>query len=214
MSMVIGGESAGTGTLNITSTTYEGLNSELHLTMDSGNVNITAEEDGINVNEDATSIFTLDGGTLKIIAKGGDGIDSNGWIVLNDGTLDITCATDSDQLNAGGDGPLDADQDVEMSDSVTYTHQQYSSSTDGNGTSPDSTSGGEGNSTSGNSTSGDNTSAVVRDTISVTNNDGVEVMLITYSGRVEDTDTSPRTIAESGDEFTLERLVNDFAGVE
>ena len=223
VSMVMGTDNEDNpGTLNITSTTYEGLNTEMHLTQESGIVNIVAEEDGINVNEDDTSVFTLDGGTLTIVAKGGDGIDSNGWVVLNDGTLDISCETDSNQLNAGGNGPIDADQDVYMSDSVTYTHQQYSGNSSNGGSSPDSdSSGGENSSGDDNTSAGDdntssggeNSTTVTREAISVTNTAGVEVMSIKYSGRVVDTDTSARTVAASGSVFTLERTVNDFAGV-
>ncbi|MBQ9432868.1 MAG: carbohydrate-binding domain-containing protein, partial [Synergistaceae bacterium] len=62
VSMVIGAESENaTGVLNITSD-YEGLDTEMHLTIDSGTVNVTADEDGINVNEDYVSVFTMDGG--------------------------------------------------------------------------------------------------------------------------------------------------------
>ena len=71
-SIVIGAENnPGTGTLSITSTTYEGLDGEMHMLIDSGTINVTAEDDGINVNEDDTSVFTMNGGTLTIIAKNG-----------------------------------------------------------------------------------------------------------------------------------------------
>ena len=46
------------------------------------------EDDGINVNEDNVSVFTMNGGTLHIFAglgAEGDGIDSNGYIVVNGG---------------------------------------------------------------------------------------------------------------------------------
>ena len=131
MSMVIGAEeNRGGGRLNITSTTYEGIESEMHLLVDSGIIKVTAEDDGINTNEDNTSVFTMDGGSLTVISKNGDGIDSNGYIVINNGTLDITSAQDSDQLNAQGDGPIDADLGVYMSDNVTYTHQAYTGNTE------------------------------------------------------------------------------------
>ena len=79
----------GSGTLNITST-YEGLDSELHLTINGGNINIFSQDDGINVNEDGVSVVTFNGGCTHIYAglgAEGDGIDSNGYLVIKDGTV-------------------------------------------------------------------------------------------------------------------------------
>ena len=90
MSMNIYGEEENSGVLNINAD-KEGISSELHLTINGGNLNITAYDDGINVNEDLVSVVTINGGITHIIAGmspiGGDGIDSNGWLVVNDGTL-------------------------------------------------------------------------------------------------------------------------------
>lgn len=79
----------GNGTLNITST-YEGLDSELHLSINGGNINIYSQDDGINVNEDKVSVLAFNGGCTHIFAglgSEGDGIDSNGYLVVNGGTL-------------------------------------------------------------------------------------------------------------------------------
>jgi len=69
----------------------EGLDSELHLTVNGGNIYIESGNDGINTNEDGVSVTTVNGGTLKIKVTGetgeGDGIDSNGWLVINGGTV-------------------------------------------------------------------------------------------------------------------------------
>ncbi len=103
-SMVIQGQEKGTGVLNITSG-YEGLDSELHLTINGGNVNIFSQDDGINVNEDNVSVLTIAGGCLHILAglgNEGDGIDSNGFISVNGGTV-ITMA------NPGSDSGMDSD---------------------------------------------------------------------------------------------------------
>ena len=103
-SMAIRGEAKGTGVLNITAG-YEGLDSELHLTIDGGNVNIFSQDDGMNVNEDGVSVLTVNGGTLHILAglgSEGDGIDSNGFIAVNGGTV-ITMA------NPGADSGMDSD---------------------------------------------------------------------------------------------------------
>jgi len=89
-SMNISGEKAGNGVLNIQAEN-EGLDSELHLTLNGGIVNINSGNDGINTNEDGVSVTTVNGGTLTITVNGstgeGDGIDSNGWLVINGGTV-------------------------------------------------------------------------------------------------------------------------------
>ena len=104
-SMNIQGGTKGTGVLNITAG-YEGLDSELHLTVNGGNVNIFSQDDGINVNEDGVSAVTVNGGNLHILAglgSEGDGIDSNGFIAVNGGTV-ITMA------NPGADSGMDSDK--------------------------------------------------------------------------------------------------------
>ncbi|MBQ7221250.1 MAG: carbohydrate-binding domain-containing protein [Synergistaceae bacterium] len=126
MSMVVGGGEKANGVLNVTSTTYEGLGAELHMTFESGVLSVSAQDDGMNFNEDDTSVFTMLGGELTVTATGGDGIDSNGYIAILGGSLDITAAQDSNELNAGAEGPLDADCGVYMADGVTYTHRAYS----------------------------------------------------------------------------------------
>jgi len=100
MSMNINGDVEGTGMLNIIAEN-EGLDSELHLTINGGNINITSGNDGINTNEDYVSVTTVNGGTLKIKVTGetgeGDGIDSNGWLVINGGTVIAeACSTSGD----------------------------------------------------------------------------------------------------------------------
>ncbi len=107
MSMnVIGGEK-GTGELNINAEN-EGLDSELHLTINGGNINILSGNDGINTNEDGVSVTTVNAGTLKIRVAGetgeGDGIDSNGWLVINGGT--VIAAACSDSADAGIDSDM------------------------------------------------------------------------------------------------------------
>ena len=90
MTMNVNGGSKGDGVLNITAEN-EGLDSELHLTINGGNISIVSGNDGINTNEDYVSVTTVNGGTLKILVNGstgeGDGIDSNGWLVINGGTV-------------------------------------------------------------------------------------------------------------------------------
>ncbi len=107
--MNINGGDKGTGILNIKAEN-EGLDSELHLTINGGVINITSGNDGINTNEDNVSVTTVNNGTLNIICDGGtgegDGIDSNGWLVINGGTVIAqACAT-------SGDAGIDSDMGI------------------------------------------------------------------------------------------------------
>jgi len=109
MSMNICGGEKGNGRLDITATN-EGLDSELHLTLLGGNIYIRSGNDGINTNEDNISVTAIRGGNLNITVTGqtgeGDGIDSNGWLVIDGGTvIAAACAT-------SGDAGIDADKGV------------------------------------------------------------------------------------------------------
>ncbi len=111
MSMNVDGGDAGNGILNIMAEN-EGLDSELHLTMNGGVVNIESGNDGINTNEDYVSVTTVNGGKLNILVNGstgeGDGIDSNGWLVINGGTVVAqACAT-------SGDAGIDSDMGIHI----------------------------------------------------------------------------------------------------
>ena len=108
MSMNIGGEGEGSGVLSITAEN-EGLDSELHLTINGGTIRIQAQNDGINTNEDGVSVTTINGGVLEInagLGAEGDGIDSNGHIVFNGGTV-YTIANEQSP-----DGGIDADGEI------------------------------------------------------------------------------------------------------
>lgn len=142
MSMNIEGEQDGTGVLNIIADN-EGLDSELHLTINGGNVSIASQDDGINTNEDGVSVTTINGGTLHIVAglgDEGDGIDSNGFLVINGGTV-ISMANprsdsglDSDMgsyINGGTVVALGSTMDWAESDSDQVTmNLQFASSQD------------------------------------------------------------------------------------
>lgn len=109
MTMNINGGNRGTGILNIKAEN-EGLDSELHLTINGGNINITSGNDGINTNEDNVSVTTINGGALNVICDGstgeGDGIDSNGWLVFNGGTVTAQACSTS------GDSGIDSDKGI------------------------------------------------------------------------------------------------------
>ena len=64
MSMNINGGEVGDGILNINAEN-EGLDSELHLTINGGQINIISGNDGINTNEDNVSVTTINGGMLS-----------------------------------------------------------------------------------------------------------------------------------------------------
>ena len=79
----------GPGTLLLTADN-EGLGTELHLTIQGGHITVRSGNDGINTNEDGVSVTTVNGGNLTILAglgAEGDGIDSNGYLVINGGTV-------------------------------------------------------------------------------------------------------------------------------
>lgn len=105
MSMNVGGGEDGSGVLNITADN-EGLDTELHLTINGGNINITSGNDGINTNEDNVSVTTINDGVLNIQVTGetgeGDGIDSNGYLVINGGAVTAAACAES------GDAGIDA----------------------------------------------------------------------------------------------------------
>lgn len=106
-SMNIFGGKENTGILNIKAEN-EGLDSEMHLTINGGDIQIASGNDGINTNEDGVSVTTVNGGKLTIKVTGetgeGDGIDSNGWLVINGGT--VVAAACSNSADAGIDSDM------------------------------------------------------------------------------------------------------------
>ena len=111
MSMNLYGGDDNSGVLNIYAEN-EGLDSELHLTIHGGNIQILSGNDGINTNEDGISVTTVNGGNLTIQVTGntgeGDGIDSNGWLVINGGTVMAQACSDS------ADAGIDSDMGIHI----------------------------------------------------------------------------------------------------
>lgn len=107
VSMNINGEKNDTGIINITSSTFEGLDSELHLTINGGNITIYSQDDGININEDDVSVFTMNNGTLHIFAglgREGDCVDSNGYITVNGGLIAAGTPSGMDEVLDSNNG--------------------------------------------------------------------------------------------------------------
>lgn len=117
MSMNIDGDNGDdSGVLNIVADN-EGLDSELHLTINGGTVNIESQDDGINTNEDNVSVTTINGGVLTInagLGAEGDGIDSNGYLTINGGTI-WTMSNDRSP-----DGGIDADGAITINGGTLY----------------------------------------------------------------------------------------------
>ena len=109
MSMTVTGGPVSDGILNITAEN-EGLDTEMHLLLAGGDIRIRSGNDGINVNEDNVSVVTVAGGSLDIVITGqtgeGDGIDSNGWLVIDAGTVTAQACSTS------GDAGLDAEEGI------------------------------------------------------------------------------------------------------
>ena len=103
------------GIMNITGSTFEGLDSELHLTINGGYVNIVSQDDGINVNEDHVSVFAINGGRVTIFAgqgAEGDVVDSNGFININGGLIAGASPSAADDMLDSEDGTYVADSAV------------------------------------------------------------------------------------------------------
>lgn len=96
----------GTGILNVTSTKKEGIESKMHITINDGIYNIASLDDGINASTDNKSIITINGGTIVVNvldeAEEGDGLDSNGYLYINGGTVYAFA-------HPGSDNGLDSD---------------------------------------------------------------------------------------------------------
>ena len=104
VSILITGESKGDGVLNVIATS-EGIETDKHLFLNGGIVNIAAQDDGINASEDQACIVILRGGKLLInsgLGREGDGVDSNGYILVQGGEV-------YSHARPGADSGLDAD---------------------------------------------------------------------------------------------------------
>ena len=79
----------GNGQLNVEADN-EGIETGMHLMIDGGVFNIESSDDAFNASEDGISVITINDGEVyanAVLGNEGDGIDSNGWIVINGGTV-------------------------------------------------------------------------------------------------------------------------------
>lgn len=104
VSMSINSGEKCTGTLTVNSG-FEGIDSELHLSLNRGNITVNSQDDGINVNEDHVSTVIFNEASVTInagLGAEGDGVDSNGFAVLGGGSISVNnvtapdCAIDSE----------------------------------------------------------------------------------------------------------------------
>ena len=105
VSMFISAEKEGNGILNIIADN-EGLDTEKHLLIEKGNIYISSNDDGINTNEEGGSVTLLKGGKIVInggLGTEGDGIDSNGYLIINGGEL---ISAGKPQADSGMDADL------------------------------------------------------------------------------------------------------------
>ncbi|MBQ3112411.1 MAG: carbohydrate-binding domain-containing protein [Firmicutes bacterium] len=83
-----------------------------HLTFDGGEYQITAMDDPIGASEDGVAVITFNNGEVlafvDALAEEGDGVDSNGYIVVNGGTLIAKSCPHS------ADSGLDADMGISI----------------------------------------------------------------------------------------------------
>lgn len=101
----------------------EGIESKMHLTINSGNIEINSHDDAINASEDNVSHIIINGGQIiarSTLGKEGDGIDSNGYITINGGTV-IAFANETSM-----DSGLDSDLGVKINGgTVVATGNMY-----------------------------------------------------------------------------------------
>ena len=107
VSLLIGGESKGDGVLNVVGT-GEGIETDRHLFIDGGIIRVVGHDDAISANVEHTSIVYVKSGKLYLnggLGQEGDGIDSNGHIIVDGGEI-VSSA------KAGMDSGLDSDHTI------------------------------------------------------------------------------------------------------
>jgi hypothetical protein len=116
VSILITGESKGDGILNVIGSS-EGIETDKHFFMNGGILKIAAQDDAINASNDNACIVIIRGGKVLInsgLGREGDGVDSNGYILVDGGEV-ISAA------RPGADSGLDADQATIINGGTVYS---------------------------------------------------------------------------------------------
>ena len=82
----------GDGSLNLTADN-EGIETRMHMHIRSGNITINSGDDSLNAGEDGVSVIRISDASVVCNAnfgEEGDGIDSNGWVVIEGGFVSAT----------------------------------------------------------------------------------------------------------------------------
>ena len=104
VSILFSGETKNDGVLNVIGSS-EGIETDMHLFINGGIIRVVGNDDAISANNENKSIVYVKNGKILLnggLGKEGDGIDSNGWIIVDGGEI-ISSA------KAGMDSGLDSD---------------------------------------------------------------------------------------------------------
>ena len=107
VSILITGEKKGDGILNVIGSS-EGIETNKNLFISGGILKIVSQEDGINASKRLSCIIIIRGGKLLInagLGRNGDGVDSNGYILVEGGEI-------FSAAHIREDSGLDATQDL------------------------------------------------------------------------------------------------------
>ena len=107
VSILFTGETKGDGVLYVTGTS-EGIEVERHFLFNGGILNIAAQDDGVNAKTDNIAVAYIKGGKILVnsgLGNEGDGIDSNGYVIVEGGEI-ISSA------KPGADSGLDSNKGI------------------------------------------------------------------------------------------------------
>ena len=98
VSILFTGETENNGILNVISTS-EGIECKKHILVNGGILKVSAQDDGMNAKKDSLSVIYIKGGKVLVnsgLGSEGDGIDSNGYIIVEGGEVISAAKPNSD----------------------------------------------------------------------------------------------------------------------